>query len=140
MVNVFSGNFDCLDDILWVNNEGCMVSQIFIFMYVVEVMGQGVSWVVDYCIFDFSDGFRVVVLCFVGEVSIGRYCVYVYVQFLQFFVVVSNVIQFGWVYESKVSWVEEEDVLVVFGIFFGDFDEFVVFECLVFKRFNFGVN
>lgn len=71
MVDIFSGNFDCLDDILWVNNKGCMVCQIFIFMYVVEVMGQGVSWVVDYCIFDFCDSFRVVVLCFVCEVSIG---------------------------------------------------------------------
>ena len=44
-----------------------------------------------------------------GEVSIGRYCVYVYAQFLQFFVVVSNVTQFGRAYESKVSRVEEED-------------------------------
>ena len=78
--------------------------------------------------------------CFVGEVGIGRYCVYVYAQFLQFFVMVSNVTQFGRAYESKVSRVEEEDAPAAFGIFFGDFDEFAVFECLVFKRFNFGVN
>ena len=71
--------------------------------------------------------------CFVGEVSIGRYCVYVYAQFLQFFVVVSNVTQFGRAYESKVSRVEEEDAPAAFGIFFGDFDEFAVFECLVLK-------
>ncbi|STI87639.1 Uncharacterised protein [Escherichia coli] len=64
--------------------------------------------------------------CFVGEVSIGRYCVYVYAQFLQFFVVVSNVTQFGRAYESKVSRVEEEDAPAAFGIFFGDFDEFAV--------------
>lgn len=140
MVDIFSGNFDCLDDILWVNDEGSVVSQIFIFMYVVEVMGQGVSWVVDYCIFDFGDGFRVVVLCFVGEVGIGRYRVNVYVQFLQFFVMVSYVVQFGWVDEGEVSWIEEEDVLVVFGVFFGDFDEFIIFECLVFEWFDFGVN
>ncbi len=53
---------------------------------------------------------------FVGEVSIGRYCVYVYAQFLQFFVVVSNVTQFGRAYESKVSRVEE-DAPAAFGIF-----------------------
>ena len=138
--NAFSGNFDCLDDTLRVNNEGRTVSQTFIFTHVVEVTGQGASRVADHRIFDFSDGFRAAVPCFVGEVSIGRYCVYVYAQFLQFFVVVSNVTQFGRAYESKVSRVEEEDAPAAFGIFFGDFDEFAVFECLVFKRFNFGVN
>lgn len=53
---------------------------------------------------------------------------------------VGNVIQFSWVNKGKIGWVEEEDVLVVFGIFFGDFNEFIVFECLVFERFDFGVN
>ena len=138
--NAFSGNFDSLDDTLRVNNEGSTVSQTFIFTHVVEVTGQGASRVADHRIFDFSDGFRAAVPCFVGEVSIGRYCVYVYAQFLQFFVVVSNVAQFGRAYESKVSRVEEEDAPAAFGIFFGDFNEFAVFECLVFKRFNFGVN
>ncbi|STT53265.1 Uncharacterised protein [Klebsiella pneumoniae] len=76
---------------------------------------------------------------FVGEVGIGRHRVNVYAQLLQFFVMVSHVAQFGRADEGEVSRIEEEDAPAAFGVFLGDFDEFTIFECLVFERFDFGV-
>ena len=75
-----------------------------------------------------------------GEVGIGRNGVHVYAQFLQLFVMVCNVAQFSRAYEGEVSRIEEEYAPTAFGVFFGNFDEFTVFECLVFKRFDFSVN
>ena len=77
---------------------------------------------------------------FVGEVGIGRHRVNVYAQLLQFFVMVSHVAQFGRADEGEVSRIEEEDAPAAFGVFLGDFDEFTIFECLIFERFDFGVN
>ena len=77
---------------------------------------------------------------FVGEVGIGRDRVNVYAQLLQFFIVVSHVTQFGRANEGKVSRIEEEHAPATFGIFLSDFNEFTVFERLVFERFNFGIN
>ena len=77
---------------------------------------------------------------FVGEVGVGRDGVHVYAQLLQFFVMVCDVAQFGRANESEVSRVEEEDAPAAFGIFLGYFDEFTVFERLVFERFDFGIN
>ena len=138
--DTFSGNFDSLDDTLWVNNEGGTVSQAFIFTHVVEVTGQGASRVTDHRVFDFRDGVRAAVPCFVGEVGIGRYGVHVHAQFLQFFVMVCYVAQFGWAYEGEVSRVEEEDAPATFGIFLSNFYEFTVFERLVFERLDFSIN
>ena len=53
---------------------------------------------------------------------------------------VSHVAQFGRADEGEVSRIEEEDAPAAFGVFLGDFDEFTIFECLVFERFEFGVN
>ncbi|CCK05972.1 FIG00641577: hypothetical protein [Cronobacter sakazakii 696] len=77
---------------------------------------------------------------FVGEVGIGRNGVNVYAQFLQFFVVVSHVAQFGRAYEGKVSRIEEEYAPAAFRVFLGNFDELTVFERHVFERFDFGIN
>ncbi|SQB21224.1 Uncharacterised protein [Citrobacter koseri] len=130
--DTFSGNFDSLDDTLRVNNESRTVSQTFVFTHVVEVTGQGASRVTDHRIFDFCDGFRAAVPCFVSKVGVGRNRVNVYAQFLQFIVMICYVAQFGRAYESEVSRVEEEDAPAAFGIFLGYFDEFTVFERLVF--------
>ncbi len=138
--DTFSGNFDSLDDTLRVNNEGGTICQAFIFTHVVEVTGQGASRVADHRVFDFRDGFRAAVPRFVGEVSVGRDGVNVYAQLLQFFVVVCHIAQFGRANEGEVSRVEEEDAPAAFSIFLGNFDEFTVFERLVFERFDFGIN
>lgn len=106
----------------------------------IQNKGQGASRVADHRIFDFGDGFRAAVPRFVGEVGIGRHRVNVYAQLLQFFVMVSHVAQFGRADEGEVSRIEEEDAPAAFGVFLGDFDEFTIFECLVFERFDFGVN
>jgi hypothetical protein len=53
---------------------------------------------------------------------------------------VSHVTQFGRANEGEVSRIEEEDAPAAFGIFLGNFNEFTVFERLVFERFNFSVN
>ena len=138
--DTFSGNFDSLDNALRVNNEGRTVCQAFIFTHVVEVTGQGASRVTDHRVFDFRDGFRAAVPRFVGEVGVGRDRVHVYAQLLQFIVVIGHVTQFGRANESEVSRIEEEHAPAAFGIFLSDFNEFAVFERLVFERFNFGVN
>ena len=77
---------------------------------------------------------------FVGEVGVGRDGVNVYAQLLQFFIMICHVAQFSRANEGEVSRVEEEDAPAAFSIFLGYFDEFTVFECLVFKRFDFGIN
>ena len=77
---------------------------------------------------------------FVGEVSVGRDGVNVYAQLLQFFVVVCHIAQFSRANEGEVSRIEEEDAPAAFSIFLGNFDEFTVFERLVFERFDFGIN
>ncbi len=64
---------------------------------------------------------------FVGKVGVGRNRVNVYAQFLQLFVMVSHVAQFGRANESEVGRVEEEDAPAAFSVFFGNFDEFTVF-------------
>lgn len=53
---------------------------------------------------------------------------------------VGNVTQFSRANKGKIGRVEEEDAPAAFGIFLGDFNEFTVFERLVFERFDFGVN
>ncbi|MNL36096.1 hypothetical protein D3C87_1581630 [compost metagenome] len=78
--------------------------------------------------------------CFVSEVGISGNGINVHAQFLQFVVMIRYVAQFGRANEGEVSWIEEEHTPAAFGVFLGDFDEFAVFERLVFKRFNFGVN
>jgi hypothetical protein len=73
-------------------------------------------------------------------VGVGRNGVNIYAQFLEFFVVVSHIAQFSRANESEVSRIEEEHAPATFGVFLSDFYEFAVFESLVFKRFDFGVN
>jgi len=64
---------------------------------------------------------------FVGKVRVSRNRVDIYTQFLELFVMVCNVTQFGWAYEGEVSRVEEENTPFTFNVFLGDFDEFAVF-------------
>lgn len=73
MVDIFRSDFYCLDDVFWVNNKCSVVSKIYSFMYIIEVMSDFVCWVVNYCKFDFVDCVRRIVLCFVSEVSVSRY-------------------------------------------------------------------
>ncbi|VEA38030.1 Uncharacterised protein [Salmonella enterica subsp. enterica] len=49
---------------------------------------------------------------------------------------VGNVTQFSRANKGKIGRVEEEDAPAAFGIFLGDFNEFTVFERLVFERFD----
>ncbi|MNP28608.1 hypothetical protein D3C76_1215830 [compost metagenome] len=77
---------------------------------------------------------------FVSKVGIGGNRVNVHAQFLQFVVMIRYVAQFGRANEGEVSRIEEEYAPATFGIFLGHFNEFTVFERLVFERFNFGVN
>ena len=78
--------------------------------------------------------------CFMRKVGVSRNRVNVNAQFLQLFIMVSDVTQFSRAYESEVSRVEEEDAPAAFGIFLSNFYELTVFERLVFERFDFGVN
>jgi hypothetical protein len=75
-----------------------------------------------------------------GKVGISRNRVNVYAQFLQLFMMVSNVTQFSRAYEGEVSRVEEEHAPAAFGIFLSNFYELTVFERLVFERFDFSVD
>ncbi|EYE85288.1 hypothetical protein SEEH9169_09412 [Salmonella enterica subsp. enterica serovar Heidelberg str. 29169] len=47
---------------------------------------------------------------------------------------VGNVTQFSRANKGKIGRVEEEDAPAAFGIFLGDFNEFTVFERLVFVK------
>ncbi len=138
--NAFSGDFDSLDDALWVNNEGTAIRQTFVFAHDFEVTGQCASWVADHRVFDFCDGFGRTVPGFVGKVRVGRNRVDVYAQFLQFFVMVCHVTQLSWANEGEVSRVEEEYTPFTFNVFLGYVDEFAVFERCVFEWFDFGIN
>ncbi len=104
----FSGNFDS-SMIPAVNNEGCAVCQTFVSRMLSKLRVRRQS-VADHRIFDFRDGVRAAVPCFVGEVGIGRNGVHAHAQFLQFFVMVCNVAQFSRAYEGEVSRIEEEYV------------------------------
>ena len=78
--------------------------------------------------------------CFVREVGVGRDRVDVHAQLLELFIMVSHIAQFSRANEGEVSRVEEEHTPAAFGVFLGDFYEFAVFECLVFERFDLGID
>jgi hypothetical protein len=89
---------------------------------------------------DFRDGVRRTVPGFVGKVGIGRHGINVHAHFLELFVVIRYVAQFGWANESEVSRIEEENTPFTFNVFLGYINEFAVFECAVFERLNFGID
>lgn len=113
-----------------------MVSKIYCFMYIIEVMCDFVCRVVNYSKFDFVDSVWRIVLCFVCKMSVCRYREYFYVMRLKFFVFVSNVVKFSWIYKCEICWVKYEYCLFIFDVFVVYVDEFIVFKCCCFERFN----
>lgn len=76
MVDIVCIDFYSLDDVIWIDDECFVVSKIRFFVKNIEVVRDCLRWVIDYCVSDFVDFFRVVMLVFVYEVSICRDRVY----------------------------------------------------------------
>ena len=76
----------------------------------------------------------------VHEMGVGRDGVDFHAQFLEFFVMISQIAQFGRTDERKVGWIEEYDRPFSFEVCIGNLDELAVVISLCLERDDFGID
>lgn len=116
-------DFAQFDHAFRIDNEGTAQGNTVIVDQDIEVTADLSAWIADHRELDFLDGVRCVVPALVNEMGIGRNGVDFHTQFLEFFVMVSQIAQFGRANKREVGRIEEYDRPFAFQVCIGNFDE-----------------